>query len=37
VRNTAEIVVIAFDDMEYVREPDPSTGYDELTVKKKSG
>lgn len=37
VRNTAEIVVLAFDDVKYVRESDPSTGYKELIVKKKNG
>ncbi len=33
VGTTAELVIMPFDDVEYVRSPDPSTGYDELEVK----
>lgn len=30
---TAEIVIGVFDDVEYCREPDAETGFDELTIK----
>lgn len=32
VKFTAEIVILAFDDMEYKREHDVETGFDELSV-----
>lgn len=32
VKETAEIVLLVFDDVVYKREPDKSTGYDELIV-----
>ena len=33
VRTTVELVILKFDDQEYKREPDKSTGYDELVIK----
>ena len=33
VNTTAEIVILNFDDAEYLRSPDAITGYDELEVK----
>ena len=32
---TAEVVILVFDDVEYRRVPDESTGYNELVVEKK--
>ena len=32
VRTTAEVVILVFDDVEYVRKPDDTTGYDELEI-----
>jgi predicted DNA-binding protein with PD1-like motif len=32
VRTTVELVILAFDDMEYKRLPDTETGYEELVV-----
>lgn len=36
VYTTAEIVVVEFTDLEFIRENDPTYGYQELVVKKKS-
>ncbi|MDP4000685.1 MAG: DNA-binding protein [bacterium] len=33
INTTAEIVILNFDDTEYLRSPDATTGYDELEVK----
>lgn len=33
INTTTEVVILVFDDVEYQRLPDDSTGYDELTVK----
>ncbi len=35
VGTTVELVVLAFDDIAYVREPDAATGYDELVIREK--
>jgi len=32
VRTTAEVVILAFDDVEYKRLPDEKTGYEELVI-----
>jgi predicted DNA-binding protein with PD1-like motif len=32
VRTTVELVMLAFDDVEYKRVPDPKSGYDELVI-----
>jgi uncharacterized protein len=32
VRTTVEFVILAFDDIEYKREKDPQTGFEELTL-----
>lgn len=34
VRTTAEVVLLAFDDVRYLRKPDEETGYDELEIGK---
>lgn len=36
VGTTAEVVILVFSDVEYKREPDSTTGYDELVVKQRS-
>ena len=36
VYTTAEIVVVELTDLEFVREPDPTYGYEELVVKKRN-
>ena len=33
IKTTAEVVILIFDDTEYERKPDTTTGYDELLVK----
>jgi len=33
VKETVEVVLLVFDDVEYVRKPDEETGYDELETK----
>jgi predicted DNA-binding protein with PD1-like motif len=33
VKETAEVVLLVFDDVVYKREPDENTGYDELVIK----
>jgi hypothetical protein len=35
IRTTVELVILAFDDVEYKREKDNETGFDELAVKPK--
>ena len=32
VKETVEVVLLVFDDVEYVRKPDETTGYDELEI-----